>query len=212
MVSILGDYNYDFPQPIPLKLKLKDMLEDNVDEKYYLSDKMLNCFMSESENSNFPRKERFLQQLETTNNKGIAGTITTGVGNRATDNFIKVPEATKKGYALATDGDGVYINRPHQKRGVVQKDKIQTLKTSVDDIGVVVGTYQYSKSDNFMKGKDRLQLGKETSDTIQTTPKEGIAYSNLRIRKLTPRETFRLMGVKDEDYERIAKNQSNSSL
>ena len=61
MISILGDYSYKFPKPIPLKLKLKDMLEDNVDEKYYLSDKMINCFLSESEDSKFPRKERFLQ-------------------------------------------------------------------------------------------------------------------------------------------------------
>ena len=51
---------------------------------------------------------------------------------------IIIPEATKQGYALAQDGDGVYINRPHQKRGVVQKGMIQTIKTSVDDIGVVV--------------------------------------------------------------------------
>ncbi len=35
---------------------------------------------------------------------------------------------------------------------------------------------------------------------------------DLRIRKLTPKECFRLMGVRDEDYENIAKNQSNSSL
>ena len=41
MVSILGDYNYTFPKPIPLEKKLKDMLEDQVDEKYFLSDKML---------------------------------------------------------------------------------------------------------------------------------------------------------------------------
>lgn len=34
----------------------------------------------------------------------------------------------------------------------------------------------------------------------------------LRIRKLTPKECFRLMGVKDEDYEKIAKNQSDASL
>ena len=34
----------------------------------------------------------------------------------------------------------------------------------------------------------------------------------LRIRKLTPKECFRLMGVKDEDFEKIAKNQSDSSL
>lgn len=35
---------------------------------------------------------------------------------------------------------------------------------------------------------------------------------NLRIRKLTPRECFRLMGVRDENFERIAKSQSNASL
>jgi DNA (cytosine-5)-methyltransferase 1 len=38
MVSILGDYSYEFPKPIPLTLKLGDMLEREVDEKYYLSD------------------------------------------------------------------------------------------------------------------------------------------------------------------------------
>lgn len=36
MFSFLGEYNYHFPQPIPLKKKLKDYLEDNVDEKYYI--------------------------------------------------------------------------------------------------------------------------------------------------------------------------------
>ena len=35
---------------------------------------------------------------------------------------------------------------------------------------------------------------------------------NYKIRKLTPCECFNLMGVKREDYEKIAKNQSDSSL
>ena len=34
----------------------------------------------------------------------------------------------------------------------------------------------------------------------------------VRIRKLTERERFRLQGVKDEDFEKIAENQSKSSL
>lgn len=51
---------------------------------------------------------------------------------------IPIPEKTKKGYALAQAGDGVYRDRPHQKRGVVQKQTIPTLKTSGSDIGVVV--------------------------------------------------------------------------
>lgn len=37
MFSFLGNYSYSFPQPIPLEKKLKDYLEDNVDEKYYIN-------------------------------------------------------------------------------------------------------------------------------------------------------------------------------
>ena len=39
-VSIRADIDtgYTFPTPIPLNLQLKDMLEENVDEKYYLSE------------------------------------------------------------------------------------------------------------------------------------------------------------------------------
>lgn len=41
---------------------------------------------------------------------------------------------------------------------------------------------------------------------------ENNLVKNLKIRKLTPKECFRLMGVKDEDFEKVAKNQSDSSL
>lgn len=36
--------------------------------------------------------------------------------------------------------------------------------------------------------------------------------SNYKVRKLTERECFRLMGVKDEDFEKVQKNQSKSKL
>ena len=37
MVSILGDKNYQFPKPVPLEKCMKDYLEDEVDEKYYVT-------------------------------------------------------------------------------------------------------------------------------------------------------------------------------
>ena len=57
MVSILRDGvepypSYSFPKPFPLELRLKDMLEENVDEKYYLSDKTIAGFMAHNENHN----------------------------------------------------------------------------------------------------------------------------------------------------------------
>ena len=45
MVSVLGNYTYEFPQEIPLKKRLKDLLEKEVDEKFYLSDKMKNYIL-----------------------------------------------------------------------------------------------------------------------------------------------------------------------
>ena len=35
--------------------------------------------------------------------------------------------------------------------------------------------------------------------------------NSLNIRKLTPRECLRLMGVKDQDIDKLLKNQSDSS-
>ena len=44
-VSILGDHEpYVFPQPKQLNIRLKDVLEKEVDEKYYLSEQIQQCF------------------------------------------------------------------------------------------------------------------------------------------------------------------------
>lgn len=47
VVSILGGGEYTFPQPIPLEKTLKDMLEDKVDEKYYLNQEKVDKFISQ---------------------------------------------------------------------------------------------------------------------------------------------------------------------
>ena len=40
------DKGFEFPEPMDLELRLKDMLEDNVDEKYYLSDEKVNKILT----------------------------------------------------------------------------------------------------------------------------------------------------------------------
>jgi DNA (cytosine-5)-methyltransferase 1 len=44
MISILGEYSYAFPNKLKKEYILKDFLENNVDEKYFLSDKMIKFF------------------------------------------------------------------------------------------------------------------------------------------------------------------------
>ena len=113
MVSILGDYNYTFPKPIPLKLKLKDMLEENVDKKYYLEDYQIENIKK----STYCQNQRRIQSEE------VCDTL------------------------CARDWK--------DPKCVIRKNKIC---------------------------------------------------------KLTPGECFRLMGVKDEDFNKVAKSQSDSSL
>jgi DNA (cytosine-5)-methyltransferase 1 len=49
IVSILGEQSFQFPNPIPLERRLKDVLEDKVAEKYYLSETAVEGFMKHNE-------------------------------------------------------------------------------------------------------------------------------------------------------------------
>lgn len=48
MVSILGDYDYEFPKPRELRLLMRDFFERQANDKYYLSQKLINFFMINS--------------------------------------------------------------------------------------------------------------------------------------------------------------------
>lgn len=206
MVSILGDYNYTFPKPIPLEKKLKDLLEDNVDEKYFISDKMLQGMINTNFNSY--KLESRLQDLD-----GVVDTLTTATGSRC-PHAIPIKNATKKGYLEATDGDGVDISsRMEHHRGTVQKGKTQTLTTmGGENNGVVVNplkgisgkSWQFEQQVYDENGSARTLKASEGSGNI---PK---VVNDLRIRKLTPKECGRLMNVKDEDIDKL--NLSDSAM
>lgn len=60
--------------------------------------------------------------------------------------------------------------------------------------------------------KKRGTVQKDMIPTLKTSPDVGVVVENLRIRKLTPKECFRLMGFNDQEFERAAKVSSNAQL
>lgn len=208
MISVLGDYSYTFPRKQPLKIKLKDLLEENVSETYYLSEKIINFFYK-NEKKQQEKGNGF--KFGVSDGNVIAKTTTTRAGSRMDDNFIKVKTNTQKGYEEASEGDCIDFTQPKSKtrRGRVQKNKAQTLTTH-NNLGVVtIGNYSPSNhnASKIVDNNGCSPTVMENHGTVTATQ-----TSDLRIRKLTPHECFRLMGVKDEDFEKISKNQSNSSL
>lgn len=141
MVSIKGKgINYKFPAPFRRELNLNDMLETEVDEKYFVSKKMVDYLTGVNQKeSKYDRGTRFAAQLKMTNEDNIAGCITTNAGQRPTDNFIIIRENNSEGYKVAREmRDGINISsRMHHQRGNVQTDLSQTLKTSCE-VGVMV--------------------------------------------------------------------------
>lgn len=84
MVSVLGDHYYNFPQKLGNTRKLRDLLEDNVSESYYLSERLLQFFIKHTEEC----KEKGQGFAFTpTHGDGVARTVQAG-SNRMDDNYI----------------------------------------------------------------------------------------------------------------------------
>ncbi|WP_299571711.1 DNA (cytosine-5-)-methyltransferase [uncultured Leptotrichia sp.] len=177
VVSSLENMHYKFPKAVELKSKMKDLLEEKVDEKYYLSEKHLKCFSDMKNRNGFIRGERFNpRKLEECN---TAFAITTRVGARPTDNFI-----IQKGHGF--------------NKGGIKENIVPALtKSSWHENNFVVNI---NPSGRGMNGN---VYNTDLSPTLTTNKGEGIKIlqnNDYRIRKLTPLECWRLMGFRDMDY------------
>jgi len=328
MVSILGEYTYEFPTEVELKTRLKDILEEEVDEKFYIDNGKVKNLISRVKNNkqgslpngettqithalssrehrasgwkeiaptlcardykdpnvvSVPNKVNQVGNIVNTGNwenpqrgriyssDGISPTLNC-VSGGGLEPKIMVCEATKKGYAIATEGDSINISQPNSKirRGRVGKGVANTLLTGSEQcvVEVIGGIGEINFGKQYRQGnrvynsekispclmaqptgnaagnsvlinepqgfairgrnpenpksrqsglptKQMLEINKNPgiSNCLTTVQKDSMVLEpELCIRKLTPKECFRLMGVRDEDYKNIAENQSNSSL
>ena len=155
-------HDFHFADSVPLTKVLRDYLESEVDDKYYLSEKMIKGFTT--------GKEEYQDngcgfKFQTKENDTIANCLDTKEGNRVHNNFLKVKSATKKGYEVATENDSINFTHPSSKtrRGRVGVGVAQTLDCACNQAVIEPNVLDF------------------------------------RIRRLTPIECFRLMGMKDED-------------
>lgn len=303
MISILGDYYYQFPRKQKLKYRLKDFLEDEVDEKYFLTAEMLKSLIDTTNRNGYVRADRFrpINPLK----KDMAYTITSSSCNRVTDNFIidkticlnskvngKQPSLQNRIYdtegvstAITTSympsiaepavltpkrneygkeirkkyEAGEIVESRHKMTDLmprddgicntltsVQKDNYvlvpeATKKGYAEDGGVVVkGNYSPSNH-NASRIVDQnglaptvmenhgtvtaIAVKKEAGNTsklrqfykniyIDEFNRAFIKVGNMfyRIRKVTPKECWRLMGFSDEDFDKASKVNSNRQL
>lgn len=158
---------------------------------------------------------------------GLAPTLTTNKGecNKIIEG-LPIREATKQGYDIANEGDSVNLQYPDSttRRGRVGKGLANTLQATSDSnqgvvevaIGAVRGRNPENSSDRTTGAPtvQRLEINKSgTSNTLTSVQKDNyVIEPEFRIRKLTPKECWRLQGFPDWSFDLASGVCSDSQL
>jgi len=244
------DNHFQFPKAEYLTKKLKDVLEDNVQDKYFLSEKMFSHLI------NHERSKEFIN--EDTQN---VNTITSNYSKQSSDlQYLKVNSATLKGYESATFGDSISLSHPgsQTRRGRVGNQIAQTIDSSsiqgvvqinpskesggkqpyqqnriYDSNGLIpalMSNLGGDRSHNILYDNKRLNETIQKNDLPNGEVKAIDTYNRkvhdnaptlsephhnttrlwdgFKIRRLTPRECFRLMDFPDSFTWRVSDSQA----
>ena len=210
----LDNGKFTYPEPFDNGMRLKDVLEENVDEKFYISEDKVQKFIQtlhidkSDEGSNTPK---FVGNVNRPDfGTGYAGgvwdvdnispTLTTMQGGGRQPHIMCGIDKSLNGTKFI---DNANCLTAREDRGISNRKSEGTAVIEV--LGNV------NPSGKGMNGNVFSDNG--LSPTLTTNKGEGNKIlSNLRIRKLTPKECFRLMGFSDENFEAAEKMVSNSQL
>jgi DNA-cytosine methyltransferase len=223
------DNKFQFPREEHLTKRLKDVLEQEVDPKYFLSEKMISGFLAHNKRHSEekgqdgfnwkPKDEndiaaclRANAALAATDNTlkvavvnqdtqassvysqdGVSQTMTAGTHGYVMG-YIQVKSATAKGYEEATEGDSINFSVPNSetRRGLVGKGVSQTLDTACNQAVWIQGGLQQNQPKQYNGISPCL-----TSAMGMGGGQTPIHNYDYKIRRLTPRECFRLMDFPD---------------
>ena len=200
-VSILGGDDYQFPEKQPLTLRLRDLLELHVDEKYYLSQEQIDRITF----STFRTSQSRIQK------KDWCDTLC------AKD--YKDPKCVQIGQYNTPTRTNSSCYRVYDNNGL--SPTIQTCGGGNTQPFVMDGIGEQNFGKQFRQG-NRIYCVDGIATSLMASPTGNAAgYSNLygsienpnfRIRKLTPKECWRLMGFDDVLFDRVKSVCSNTQL
>lgn len=156
--------------------------------------------------------EQFEKETDTANT--LLARDYKGFENQAMNAVIKIPQATKQGYIECEIGGVADLSYPNSKtrRGRVQENGTISPTITATETGIC----RIEKADECYTNQSPLFMRaplEGLSRTLKADSHPAGVYDGIRIRKLTPRECFRLMGFSDQNFD-AAKNAgiSNSQL
>lgn len=226
IVSVRSDIydkgkRFEFPKPFKLELTLKDMLEEEVDDKYYLSDEYIRRFLK--------------NDLTMGSDIKIVGTTVENPEEKGTNcrhwvhdtsgivGALSVTENKQPKQILIGESRGRNNNDGDIEQNLeINKEGTSNALTSVQKDNYVIQLQSGHKKgyteaypgdcinlDQPNSDTNRNRVPGKVSSTLTTACNVGF-YNGLSIRKLTPLECFRLQGFSDYDYYKAVESYDNT--
>ena len=185
MVSTLDDRFFQFPEGSPTKLRIRDILEEHPDEKFYFSEEKMRGII---EHCTFKKPQ----------SKIFGNPEIIQVGNIVYDTRTTFSNPNR-GRVYSIDGIAATLDTcsggGRVPKIVVDKPRLDTLPPSQRTI--LENAYLARPIREY---KDFAPTLRAERSGLMVKEKE---MEDFTIRYLTPRECFRLMGVSDEDIDKI---------
>lgn len=247
----IDNVTFDFPKPFDTGIRLKDVLEESVDEKYYLSDVATRKFklFSESKGSDIKVAGSLNPDKNVQDRVRVLDTDGVSQGLRATDykdpvkivsgidKSIKDTQTIEYANCITSREDRGVSNRKSEGTAILEQtnypsrlgniygenkgtgyagnvwdsEKLSPTLTTMQGGNrqpMIVESGQIRPKDrNYnahgTKREDQFETRKDgLSNALLTTAIKNCIRENYRIRKLTPRECYRLMGLTFEDCDK----------
>lgn len=203
----LDNGEFKYPEPFDNGIRLRDILDDDVDEKFYLSQKQINKIKT----STFTQARTRIQNSEccqTLLSRDFKDPKCVQVGQLYGTNKEPNPQAGRvydPNYISPTMDTCSGGNRMPK---VAIKQATKKGYTECEVGGVADLSYPNSKT-----RRGRVQEDGKICPTLTAT-ETGVCRieSDIRIRKLTPKECWRLMGFDDKSFKAAEQVNSNSQL
>jgi DNA (cytosine-5)-methyltransferase 1 len=200
-IFIIGFKNwrkFRFPKKMPLNIKLKDILENNVDDKYFLSKKYIER-LKRASNTTFSINKN----IENETLKDYSRTITAGYykGGR-TDQLIVVHSLFPRSSKTGKGGSG-HLSKKDGTSYCLDTGNNQAIEW--------IGDYRNDEGLRIRKDNNAPCLTATKNSETEISRMPPIIKQN-KIRRLTPLECWRLQGFTDDEFYKAQKVNSDTQL
>ena len=185
MVSILGNYSFEFPEPIVLEKTLGDLLDEEVDERYYLTDERCHRI------ANWNAQQNPLERVN--GSDSICPTITArGAGEYHSGMILYSPHLT---------------DTANLRGSILQRDVCNKALDLTKPYEIIDYTFSNARLREIERGEVKIKnkIDNQVSCTLTTNASNfAVRVPNDMFRVITPVESWRLMGFSDDDFNRAA--------